>query len=197
MGNMFRYTLSVMLVFIFSGCEVQEDLLSVSEGIIHVIPIEGGTFEVTLQHDVAYEVQISEDVTWIHEIQSKAQTTTVHKFSVDRNTTGAFRTAEIYFVSLESDVYQQVTVQQPGKRQFGFRVVHSNMTFEEPHMTGSFTGNVSWTMGESCALGTYPVYTYKQGGEKTVTFDLYGHAEGFTFELRSLEGISEIDLSGM
>ena len=86
---------------------------------------------------------------------------------------------------------------QPATRYFGFKVVHTNMSFKEPLMTGDFRGDVFWKPGERTILGKYPEYTYDQSGKKTVTFELVGRADEFTVEFQSLEGILEIDFSGM
>ena len=178
----------------------ERNKVSVSKGTYHEIPVEGGTFDVTLQYNVAYQVQIPQDVTWIHEVKSKVLSTKVHTFTVDENTTGLDRSSRISFTYPDSGISQQVTVKQAGKlpkRQFGFKVVHSNMSFRKPVMTGDFTGSVYWQPGQSSALGAYSEYTYPQSGEKTVTFDLFGQAEEFTVEFQSIEGILEIDFSGM
>lgn len=177
----------------------ERNKVSVSKGTYHEILMQGGTFEVTLQHNVAYEVNIPDDVSWIHEMKSKALSTKVHTFSVDPNATGLDRKAEILF-TYPGVVSGRVTVLQAGKlpkRQFGFSVIHTNMSFKEPLMTGDYTGKVFWKPGQSSPLGTYPEYTYTQNGEKTVTFDLFGQAEEFTVEFQSLEGLQEIDFSGM
>ena len=178
----------------------ERNMVSVAEGDYHEIQMDGGLFEVVVQHNVEYDVSIPEEVTWIHEAETKALSTRKHVFSVDANATGQDREATILFVYLSSGISRRVTVLQYGKqpkRQFVFRVIHTNMSFKEPLMTGDFTGSVYWKHGQSTALGTYPEYTYSQTGEKDVIFDLFGQAEEFTVEFQSLEGIREIDFSGM
>ena len=69
---------------------------------------EGGTFEVEVQHNVEYEVNISAD--WIAHIETRAVTSSTLKFSVAENTTSEKRSATISISG--GDITEIITVYQ-------------------------------------------------------------------------------------
>lgn len=83
----------------------------------YVIEAEGGIFEVELEHNVEYEVEIPGKVSWIREVKSKKMSKAVHEFEVQANESEDERSAEISFVAEDDDIEEVVTVVQKGKKQ--------------------------------------------------------------------------------
>ncbi|MCQ2265366.1 MAG: leucine-rich repeat protein, partial [Bacteroidales bacterium] len=75
---------------------------------------EGGEFDVKLQSNVNYTVEIS-DKTWIHQItkQSKAMTSSTLRFVADENATGDDRSGVIRIFAEGSDKVTTIKVSQP------------------------------------------------------------------------------------
>ena len=177
----------------------ERSTLSVEEA-DHVIQAEGGTFEVTLKHNVKYEVKIPKSVDWIEEVSSKAVSESVLVFQVLPNEEMEDRTAEITIVSEDEDLEEEITVLQygivPEKVQFSITHV-KNSAFQIPAIWGSFSGTILWGDGNYDPFSKIASHNYSAAGEKVVTFELYGNPDDLIFSFTDIEGITELDLSGL
>lgn len=166
------------------------------------LPDEGGTFTVSMKHNVKYKVSISSGTPWIKQVVTKAVSTSVHKFTVEPNQTEASRTATVSFLNVSDGSKEIVKVYQhglPPKRGLVLKVTHINDIFNVPVFNEGMTGMVYWyaeSAGDS--FGTFVGYRYSQPDtEKTVTFDLNGYHNKYKVEFNDIKGIVEIDLSGL
>lgn len=78
------------------------------------ISADGGTFTIEINHNVDFDVVMS-DVDWITEVETKAMLTSTKSFSVAKNDSYDARTAEIIFKSKDSNLSDKVTVTQMQK----------------------------------------------------------------------------------
>ena len=157
---------------------------------------EGGTFEVELEHNVTYIVNIPDNVTWIKEVSSKAVSEAVHTFQVEANPGYEVRTAEITFVSNDGKSEQSVIVLQHGMpmKHLLFEIWHENTIWELPQFDGQFTGVVDWGDKSSSEFGTKTVHAYTYEGSKVVSFDLVGETDDLDFTLENIVGVTRINL---
>ena len=115
-----------------------------------VIDAEGDVFEVELKHNVEYEVEFSDRVSWIREVKSKKMSKATHEFEVEPNDSPDERSVEIIFICEDEDIEEVVSVVQKGvEKYFMFSVTSSGTDFVMPYISGGFTGYVYWGDGTS------------------------------------------------
>lgn len=176
----------------------ERSTLSVEE-VDYVIPREGGVFQVALKHNVKYNVKIPKSVTWIEEISSKAVSESVHVFQVQQNDGLEDRTAVITIISDDEELEEEISVFQYGKipEKLQFSITHHNTSFQLPVIWGSFSGTILWGDGSYDPFSKSATHNYDTADEKVVTLELYGEPENLQFSFSNLEGITELDLSGL
>lgn len=163
----------------------------------YLVEAEGGSLEVTVTHNVAYEVRIPEGVAWISEVKSKKMSVNVHEFVVEPNEDTEPRVVEISFVCDDEDLEETVKVAQKGAepKPFIFSIFCDGDVFVVPSIEGEFTGTVFWDDVDFEEFGNSTVHEYGSAEERTVTFELYGDPEDMVLTFPDLVGVTGIDLS--
>ena len=176
-----------------------------------VIDAEGDVFEVELKHNVEYEVEFSDRVSWIREVKSKKMSKATHEFEVEPNDSPDERSVEIIFICEEEDIEEVVSVVQKGvekdsckeeeeeeEKYFMFSVTASGTDFVMPYISGGFTGYVYWGDGTSSPFSSdLEGYRYDNDTEHTVEMKLSGSSEDFVVEFKDIKGLVKVDLSNM
>lgn len=162
-----------------------------------VIDAEGDVFEVELKHNVEYEVEFSDRVSWIREVKSKKMSKATHEFEVEPNDSPDERSVEIIFICEDEDIEEVVSVVQKGvEKYFMFSVTASGTDFVMPYISGGFTGYVYWGDGTSSPFSSdLEGYRYDNDTEHTVEMKLSGSSEDFAVEFKDIKGLVQIDLS--
>lgn len=162
-----------------------------------VIDAEGDVFEVELKHNVEYEVEFSDRVSWIREVKSKKMSKATHEFEVEPNDSPDERSVEIIFICEDEDIEEVVSVVQKGvEKYFMFSVTSSGTDFVMPYISGGFTGYVYWGDGTSSPFSSdLEGYRYDNDTEHTVEMKLSGSSEDFAVEFKDIKGLVQIDLS--
>lgn len=164
-----------------------------------VIDAEGDVFEVELKHNVEYEVEFSDRVSWIREVKSKKMSKATHEFEVEPNDSPDERSVEIIFICEDEDIEEVVSVVQKGvEKYFMFSVTASGTDFVMPYISGGFTGYVYWGDGTSSLFSSdLEGYRYDNDTEHTVEMKLSGSSEDFVVEFKDIKGLVKVDLSNM
>ena len=164
-----------------------------------VIDAEGDVFEVELKHNVEYEVEFSDRVSWIREVKSKKMSKATHEFEVEPNDSPDERSVEIIFICEDEDIEEVVSVVQKGvEKYFMFSVTASGTDFVMPYISGGFTGYVYWGDGTSSPFSSdLEGYRYDNDTEHTVEMKLSGSSEDFAVEFKDIKGLVKVDLSGL
>ena len=164
-----------------------------------VIDAEGDVFEVELKHNVEYEVEFSDRVSWIREVKSKKMSKATHEFEVEPNDSPDERSVEIIFICEEEDIEEVVSVVQKGvEKYFMFSVTSSGTDFVMPYISGGFTGYVYWGDGTSSPFSSnLEGYRYDNDTEHTVEMKLSGSSEDFVVEFKDIKGLVKVDLSNI
>ena len=164
-----------------------------------VIDAEGDVFEVELKHNVEYEVEFSDRVSWIREVKSKKMSKATHEFEVEPNDSPDERSVEIIFICEDEDIEEVVSVVQKGvEKYFMFSVTSSGTDFVMPYISGGFTGYVYWGDGTSSPFSSdLEGYRYDNDTEHTVEMKLSGSSEDFVVEFKDIKGLVKVDLSGL
>lgn len=164
-----------------------------------VIDAEGDVFEVELKHNVEYEVEFSDRVSWIREVKSKKMSKATHEFEVEPNDSPDERSVEIIFICEDEDIEEVVSVVQKGvEKYFMFSVTASGTDFVMPYISGGFTGYVYWGDGASAPFSSdLEGYRYDNDTEHTVEMKLSGSSEDFVVEFKDIKGLVKVDLSNM
>ena len=164
-----------------------------------VIDAEGDVFEVELKHNVEYEVEFSDRVSWIREVKSKKMSKATHEFEVEPNDSPDERSVEIIFICEDEDIEEVVSVVQKGvEKYFMFSVTASGTDFVMPYISGGFTGYVYWGDGTSSPFSSdLEGYRYDNDTEHTVEMKLSGSSEDFVVEFKDIKGLVKVDLSNM
>ena len=164
-----------------------------------VIDAEGDVFEVELKHNVEYEVEFSDRVSWIREVKSKKMSKATHEFEVEPNDSPDERSVEIIFICEDEDIEEVVSVVQKGvEKYFMFSVTASGTDFVMPYISGGFTGYVYWGDGTSAPFSSdLEGYRYDNDTEHTVEMKLSGSSEDFVVEFKDIKGLVKVDLSNM
>lgn len=173
-----------------------------------VIDAEGDVFEVELKHNVEYEVEFSDRVSWIREVKSKKMSKATHEFEVEPNDSPDERSVEIIFICEDEDIEEVVSVVQKGvekdsgkeeeEKYFIFSVTASGTDFVMPYISGGFTGYVYWGDGTSSPFSSdLEGYRYDNDTEHTVEMKLSGSSEDFVVEFKDIKGLVKVDLSNM
>ena len=164
-----------------------------------VIDAEGDVFEVELKHNVEYEVEFSDRVSWIREVKSKKMSKATHEFEVEPNDSPDERSVEIIFICEDEDIEEVVSVVQKGvEKYFMFSVTASGIDFVMPYISGGFTGYVYWGDGTSSPFSSdLEGYRYDNDTEHTVEMKLSGSSEDFVVEFKDIKGLVKVDLSNM
>lgn len=174
-----------------------------------VIDAEGDVFEVELKHNVEYEVEFSDRVSWIREVKSKKMSKATHEFEVEPNDSPDERSVEIIFICEDEDIEEVVSVVQKGvekdsgkeeeeEKYFMFSVTASGTDFVMPYISGGFTGYVYWGDGTSSPFSSdLEGYSYDNDTEHTVEMKFSGSSEDFVVEFKDIKGLVKVDLSNM
>ena len=174
-----------------------------------VIDAEGDVFEVELKHNVEYEVEFSDRVSWIREVKSKKMSKATHEFEVEPNDSPDERSVEIIFICEDEDIEEVVSVVQKGvekdsgneeeeEKYFMFSVTATGTDFVMPYISGGFTGYVYWGDGTSSPFSSdLEGYRYDNDTEHTVEMKLSGSSEDFVVEFKDIKGLVKVDLSNM
>ena len=76
-----------------------------------IVPESGGSFDITLEHNVEYSVSIDAD--WLKEVTTKSLSTATHSFAAEKLPEGLFgRTAHISFIDGKGSISRSVTILQ-------------------------------------------------------------------------------------
>lgn len=164
-----------------------------------VIDAEGDVFEVELKHNVEYEVEFSDRVSWIREVKSKKMSKATHEFEVEPNDSPDERSVEIIFICEDEDIEEVVSVVQKGvEKYFMFSVTSSGTDFVMPYISGGFTGYVYWGDGTSSPFSSdLEGYRYDNDTDHTVEMKLSGSSEDFVVEFKDIKGLVKVDLSNI
>lgn len=91
--------------------QLQKDALIIGKT-DYQVPQEGGTVDVTLQHNIDFEIKINESDTWITQIETRALQENQLRFNISENTTGAERIGKIMIANTQQNISQTITITQ-------------------------------------------------------------------------------------
>ena len=91
--------------------QLQKDALIIGKT-DYQVPQEGGTVDVTLQHNIDFEIKISSFDTWITQIETRALQENQLRFNISENTTGAERIGKIMIANTQQNISQTITITQ-------------------------------------------------------------------------------------
>ena len=91
--------------------QLQKDALIIGKT-DYQVPQEGGTVDVTLQHNIDFEIKINETDTWITQIETRARQENQLRFNISENTTGAERIGKIMIANTQQNISQTITITQ-------------------------------------------------------------------------------------
>lgn len=91
--------------------QLQKDALIIGKT-DYQVPQEGGTVDVTLQHNIDFEIKINETDTWITQIETRALQENQLRFNISENTTGAERIGKIMIANIQQNISQTITITQ-------------------------------------------------------------------------------------
>ena len=95
----------------FEITQLQKDALIIGKT-DYQVPQEGGTVDVTLQHNIDFEIKINETDTWITQIETRALQENQLRFNISENTTGAERIGKIMIANTQQNISQTITITQ-------------------------------------------------------------------------------------
>jgi hypothetical protein len=154
-----------------------------------------GTFVLTLGSNVEYDMSINAD--WLSLVQTRAFVENELEFAYEANESADEREAVITFSygSLKQEVK---VVQSPQTREFVLGITHVNSMFKLPEFTGSVqSGYVEWGDGSQEAYSAGLEHEYGSSSEVKVEIKVQAGVGEHVVKLENIEGIVEIDLSGM
>ena len=156
---------------------------------------ESGIFILTVGSNVSYEVRISAE--WLTLNQTKAFEEEELVFTYTANPTAAERTATITLT--DGSITQFVDVIQGcDMNEYVLSFTHQNTFVKLPSLSGeNISGTISWGDGLQETFGMADTHQYASSGNWNVQMHFVGSSNGVEVEFQSLEGILEIDLSGM
>ena len=154
-----------------------------------------GTFVLTLGSNVDYDLSI--DAGWLTLVQTKAFVEKELQFAYEANEDPEDREAVITFVY--GDIIQKVTVVQSALlKDYVLGVTHMNRIFRLPEFTGTLkSGTVNWGDGSQEGYSAGLEHDYGTESEVTVEMNFNAGAGEHLVKFDDIEGIVEIDLSGM
>lgn len=91
--------------------QLQKDALIIGKT-DYQVPQEGGTVDVTLQHNIDFEIKINESDTWITQIETRALQENQLRFNISENTTGVKRIGKIKIINTQQNISQTITITQ-------------------------------------------------------------------------------------
>ena len=91
--------------------QLQKDALIIGKT-DYQVPQEGGTVDVTLQHNIDFEIKINETDTWITQIETRALQENQLRFNISENTTGAERIVKLQIANTQQNISQTITITQ-------------------------------------------------------------------------------------
>lgn len=91
--------------------QLQKDALIIGKT-DYQVPQEGGTVDVTLQHNIDFEIKINETDTWITQIETRALQENQLRFNISENTTGAEHIGKIMIANTQQNISQTITITQ-------------------------------------------------------------------------------------
>lgn len=91
--------------------QLQKDALIIGKT-DYQVPQEGGTVDVTLQHNIDFEIKINESDTWITQIETRALQENQLRFNISENTTGVKRIGKIKIINNQQNISQTITITQ-------------------------------------------------------------------------------------
>lgn len=91
--------------------QLQKDALIIGKT-DYQVPQEGGTVDVTLQHNIDFEIKINETDTWITQIETRALQENQLRFNISENTTGDERIGKIMIANTQQNISQTITITQ-------------------------------------------------------------------------------------
>ena len=91
--------------------QLQKDALIIGKT-DYQVPQEGETVDVTLQHNIDFEIKINETDTWITQIETRALQENQLRFNISENTTGAERIGKIMIANTQQNISQTITITQ-------------------------------------------------------------------------------------
>lgn len=174
--------------------QAQKDAIVVAASKIE-IGSSSGSFTLTLGSNVDYEMSIDAD--WLAPVRTKALEEDILEFVYEANDESAARKAIITFKY--KDVMQEVTVLQfAPPKEYVLSVKHKNALFMVPEFIGTLQyGTVYWGDGsvEDYSLGLE--HHYSEPSEVQVLMKFNADISEHLLRLENIDGIVEIDLSGM
>ena len=156
---------------------------------------EAGIFTLTVGSNVSYEVRTSAD--WLTFSQTKAFEEKDLVFSYTANSTPAERTATITLT--DGNITQFVDVVQDYEvMEYVLSFTHDNSFIKLPVVSGeNIAGTIFWGDGQQETFGMTDTHQYASSGTWKIQMEFVGSSNGVEIEFQNIDGIQEIDLSGM
>lgn len=115
--------------------------------------------------------------------------------SVASNEVSEGREAVITLTSGEAVAY--IYVSQAGVQPSVIKITHLGSFFRMPLFEGVFSGTVRWGDGSRSDFSEAKDHEYDAPGQKVVRFELLGDDSALQMDIKGIEGITEIDISGI
>lgn len=155
------------------------------------IAAEGGSQRVSFSTNYDWEASASDSWIQVSPASGKKGNASV-SISVAGNDTGKARKGNVTINS--STLKKTISVNQAANLTQRLIIKHNNESFTSPVFSGSgIMGMINWGDGSEEAVSASLNHVYSSSGSHTVTVKMNG---GTGFELSSIIGITEIDVSG-
>lgn len=174
--------------------QAQKDAIVVGTSAVE-LESESGSFVLTLGSNVDYEVSV--DAEWLSIVRTRAFVEKDLEFVYEANEDPYDREAVITFSY--GNLIQEVTVLQSAElKDYVMSVTHINGNYKVPEISGDIrSGIVYWGDGSWDEYSAGMDHNYAAPSEVKVEIKFQGSVDEHIITLYDIEGITEIDLSGL
>lgn len=157
------------------------------------IEYTGDTISIMMESNADYSIEITEGAEWIRQIDTKATVIDELQFIIDANPENSSRKGKILFTETSENKKQEFLVNQYAMPDM-VQITYTGSTVYAPDFEGKAPKiNVEW--GDGTSQEYYkksPEHSYEQPGEYIIKAYV---RESSSFTVKSMKGISSIDLS--
>lgn len=157
------------------------------------IEYTGDTISIMMESNADYSIEITEGAEWIRQIDTKATVIDELQFIIDANPEKSSRKGKILFTETSENKKQEFLVNQYAMPDM-VQITYTGSTVYAPDFEGKAPKiNVEW--GDGTSQEYYkksPEHSYEQPGEYIIKAYV---RESSSFTVKSMKGISSIDLS--
>ena len=189
-SRILTFCLAALAIFAAASCQV-EPTMELDGSNSFEAGASGGSQSVKVTTNFDWSANASDP--WIHVSPSSGSKGTANlTITADANDTGKDRSGSVTVTC--GTITKTIRVTQAANLNQKLVFKHGNSTMTVPSISGSgVKGVVQWGDGAEENYSSSLSHTYSSSGSHTVTIALAGAG---SFEFASLEGVTEIDVSG-